>query len=137
MREPPRVSPPSSRPRPPVVNDRPDGSESAYIHKKTIRGFLTLERRVLDVPSSADRPKRGPKRGPKPLEKPRRADEILARLAARHRPGEALGLVQIAAAGGCSTGSANAIRRWAREAGLWPYAQSKGGFPARRAGGEP
>ena len=112
-----------------LLHDEERAEQAAAAHRRIVRRILQAER--------DSRLQGGPKQGPKPLEKPRRADDVLAKLAARHKPGEALGLVQIAAAGGCSTGSALAIRRWAISKKLWPYAQSKGGFPARRAGGEP
>jgi hypothetical protein len=66
-----------------------------------------------------------------PPEKPDRADEILAAVAAAHEPGERVGIKQIARAGRCSPDLAALVRRWARFQDLWPFRDPS---PSRPAG---
>jgi hypothetical protein len=97
----------------------PLAGERAAASHDLLRAILRCERR--------NRRPAGPKRKPKPLEKPKGADQVLEKLAARYRPGDVLGTSQIAAAGGCSTGAAFTIRRWAISRKLWPYGLVKAG----------
>jgi hypothetical protein len=97
-------------------HDSPDdpmfAGKAAATHD-LLRAVLRCERRVRRPP--------GPKRSAKPPEKPKGAEDVLAKLAERHEVGEVLGISQVASATGCSTGAALAIRRWAESVGRWPY----------------
>jgi hypothetical protein len=57
--------------------------------------------------------------GPSP--KPDRADEVLKALAGHYAPGDRISTDQIAAAAGVGLDVATAVRRWARDRGVWRY----------------
>jgi hypothetical protein len=52
---------------------------------------------------------------------PRGADEVLAALASRYRPGDAIGLQQVIDCIAVTWEHAQAVRKWAESVGAWPY----------------
>jgi hypothetical protein len=104
---------------------RADISEPNYrlIARALLRRILGIER---SLHIARPRPARS---GPT---KPDRADEVLARLAAVHKPGEPVGQAQMVAAG-IPAELAVKTRQWAQAAGCWPYAQPRTGFAALQA----
>jgi hypothetical protein len=124
-------SPPSSRPSGPPVNISPDGMtideralESSYTHGKALRGFLALERRILGGPAEP--------RGP--VYKPCQTAAVLKAIALVHPPGSPVSRSQAAEAAGCTTYVAEQVKRWAVQAGRWPYTTPKG--IGKRPGGD-
>jgi hypothetical protein len=95
----------------------------AEAHERLIARIFRAERRIR-------RPD-GPKRARKPPEKPKHADDVLAKLATRFQPGHPLSVGEIARATGCSAGIAFAVRLWAKGRGIWPYKEAiaKGARP--------
>lgn len=63
---------------------------------------------------------------------PRGADEVLAALASRYSPGDALGLQQVVDCIGVEWDHARAVRAWAQYHGAWPYVRPSPRRPASR-----
>jgi hypothetical protein len=126
VKEPPRVSHPSSPLDRPPVNGVPavDASE-------LVQSIIGAEKRIR-----VDRPRR-------PRRKPDGADRVLEALARAHRPGDRIDTAAIAAAAGVTHRVAEDVRRWAKAERLWPYLDVLTGFlvrpdrdwPRRRKGG--
>lgn len=96
------------------------------------RSYRELVRTIL----RAEKGLRGYRPTPRDTEPPREppgADEVLAALAARYRPGDAIGLQQIVDCIGVTWEHARAVRAWAQHpaVGAWPYLQPA---PSRPAG---
>jgi hypothetical protein len=68
----------------------------------------------------------------KPIPKPPKAEAVLAALASKYQPGDAVSMPQIADVGDCSEGVAGRIRAWARSVGRWPYSEGAGGWVSRQ-----
>lgn len=95
----------------------------AEAHDRLVDLIIRAERRIR-CPAGKGKKKR-------PAEKPKGADDVLAKLATCCKPGQTLSVGEIARASGCSTGAAFTIRRWAKEKGLWLYGEAiaKGARP--------
>ena len=93
------------------------------------RGCRDLVRDVL----RAERGLKGYVPTPRPdgPPEPKNADETLAALAAKYRPGDAIGLQQMIDAIAITWEHAKAVRRWAEHNGAWPYLRPG---PCRPAG---
>lgn len=91
----------------PLARDEHPGNA----HTLCFRPLLAAERRIHRPLAATHRPV------PKPLNKPRYADEVMAKLATCFEAGDAI-----------------TTRKWAKETGCWPYAEL-GSFGRRPAGG--
>jgi hypothetical protein len=60
---------------------------------------------------------------------PKHADEVLAALSGRYRPGDAIGLQQIVDVIDVPWEVARAVRDWAQQTGAWPYLRPGPGRP--------
>jgi hypothetical protein len=65
---------------------------------------------------------------------PRGADEVLAAVASRHRPGDAVGLQQVVDCIAVTWEQARAVRDWAQSVGAWPYTRPGPGWSRRKGG---
>lgn len=93
-----------------------------------VRRILRIERSLRSYrPTFRPPPGEAP-----PPPRPDAADRALEALAAAHRPGEPVTVEHLCVAAGLSRPAAMAVRRWARAAGLWPYADPPGGFQLYR-----
>jgi hypothetical protein len=72
---------------------------------------------------------------PEPITKPRHVDQVLAAVAARHKPGQVVVLTAVMAAAGISQRTAGRVRRWALSVGLWPYPDGRSQWPGWGHGG--
>jgi hypothetical protein len=114
--------------RPDVHDDDPTfaacrAEAQAESHGRLVDLIIRAERRIR-CPAGKGKKKRPP-------EKPKGADDVLAALATRFKPGQSLSVGEIARAAKCSTATAFTTRRWAKEKGLWLYGEAiaKGARP--------
>jgi len=105
----------------PPIDER--ALDSAYLHRKNLRGFLSLERRVLRAKAAA-RPKKPP---PVPTRLESQFEAVLAAVLAAYPPGSRVGRAAIVDASGCNDRFAADVRALARTQGRWPY-EDAGGF---------
>ncbi len=70
-----------------------------------------------------------------PITKPRRADAVLAAVAAQHEPGQVVTLADVVEAAGVSQRDAGRVRRWALSVGLWPWPDGRSRWPGWGHGG--
>jgi hypothetical protein len=61
------------------------------------------------------------------------AEQVIAAVAARHGPGEAVGLRQVVDAIDITWEQARAVRDWARSQGCWPWLQPAGSRPGGKS----
>lgn len=102
-------------------------------HRRIVRRALEAERQLRGY-----RPEPRPWTGDPPPA-PKHADEVLAALASRYRPGDRVGLQQVLDVIGVTWEEARAVRAWATAVGAWPYLQPGPGWTRsrRQEGGAP
>lgn len=99
---------------------RDRGAPAGLGHADLVRRILATERQLKSY-RPAPRPWTG---DPPPA--PPHADEVLAALAGRYRPGDAVGLQQIVDTIAIEWDRARAVREWAEQTGAWPYLRPGG-----------
>ena len=96
--------------------------------------YRHLLRQVLAI--EADLKGRTPAAHEPPPE-PKNADEVLAALASRYRPGDQVGLQHVVECIGITWEHARSVRAWAQYHGAWPYVLPAPARPDGRTGPVP
>lgn len=93
-------------------------------HGELLRAILKAEKSLRGYVPTA--------RGVEEPREPKQADQVLAALAGRYRPGDAIGLQQVLDVIDVTWETARAVRAWAQSQGAWPYLRPSPMRPAGR-----
>jgi hypothetical protein len=109
--------------RMPACIRREPAAKRSHDFAAEVRQLLRIEERLRRYqPKPRDEPK-----------EPSGADQVLAAVAARYRPGDRIGLRHVLDCIDVTWEVARAVRDWAMSQGAWPYLQPEPSRPVPRA----